>query len=278
MLEQLSLALVSSEMMIRLVAFVSVLTIMALFEAWAPRRQRAFPRATRWLTNLSFVGIGALIVRGLAAVGSLLAVPLVAVAAALAAERHGIGLFNAVAAPAPLAFLVSVIALDFAIWFQHFAAHRWQWLWVVHRVHHADRDFDVTTALRFHPIEIGLSMLWKVVWVVALGAPAAAVMVFEIILNALAMFNHANAALPPWLDRALRTVIVTPDMHRVHHSIHDDEHRANFGFNLSIWDRLFGTYTAQPRDGHTGMTIGLLDQQSDAPTRLGWSLRFPFTK
>jgi sterol desaturase/sphingolipid hydroxylase (fatty acid hydroxylase superfamily) len=169
-----------------------------------------------------------------------------------------------------------VVLLDFAIWLQHVLSHRVPALWQVHQVHHADRDFDVTTALRFHPVEIGLSMLYKVVWVLALGAPVAAVIIFEVILNAFAIFNHANVALPGRLDRALRVVIVTPDMHRVHHSVLAREHHNNFGFNLSVWDRVFGTYTAQPRDGHDGMTIGLPQFQSEAPARLAWSLSLPF--
>jgi sterol desaturase/sphingolipid hydroxylase (fatty acid hydroxylase superfamily) len=143
-------------------------------------------------------------------------------------------------------------------------------------VHHADRDIDVTTAVRFHPIEIGLSMLWKIAVVVPLGAPPLAVFLFEVILNACAMFNHANIAMPLWLDRILRLFVVTPDMHRVHHSVLRREHDSNYGFNLSIWDRLFGTYRAQPEAGHQGMTIGLTPYQSEAPTRLGWSLWLPF--
>jgi sterol desaturase/sphingolipid hydroxylase (fatty acid hydroxylase superfamily) len=266
------------EAWVRLAAFVAVLGLMATLEALWPRRQRLIPRATRWVTNLTFVGLGAAIVRLLMAAGATLGVPLVAVLAAMLAERRGWGLFNLTDWPLWLEALAAIVILDFAIWFQHLAAHRLPWLWVVHRVHHADTEFDVSTALRFHPIEIGLSMLWKVLWVLALGAPAAAVIVFEIILNALAMFNHANFALPVWLDRILRSVIVTPDMHRVHHSVRKDEHHTNFGFNLSIWDRLFGTYLAQPRDGHDGMTIGLPQYQTEQPTGLWWSLKLPFGK
>lgn len=271
-------AVLEGEAWIRLSAFLAVLGLMATLEAVWPKRKRLVPRLTRWVTNLTFVGLGAAIVRVLAAAGATLGVPLVAVLAAALAERHGWGLLNLTAWPAWLEVLMAVIALDFAIWFQHLAAHRLHWLWIVHRVHHADTEIDVSTALRFHPIEIGLSMLWKVLWVLALGAPVAAVIAFEIILNALAMFNHANVALPAWLDRMLRSLIVTPDMHRVHHSVRRDEHHTNFGFNLSIWDRLFGTYVAQPRGGHDGMTIGLPDYQTKDPASLWWSLKLPFGK
>jgi sterol desaturase/sphingolipid hydroxylase (fatty acid hydroxylase superfamily) len=169
-----------------------------------------------------------------------------------------------------------VIILDAAIYLQHVASHRLPILWRLHQMHHADPEFDVTTAIRFHPFEIALSMLYKVVLVVPLGPAPAAVIVFEIILNALAMFNHANIALPLWLDRALRMIVVTPDMHRVHHSIDVREHSTNFGFSLSVWDRLFGSYKPQPALGHDGMVIGLPQYQSDKPTELQWSLALPF--
>jgi sterol desaturase/sphingolipid hydroxylase (fatty acid hydroxylase superfamily) len=268
----------TTEVMARLSIFVLVLLALAVLEALWPRRKRAMPRMTRWATNLTFVGLGAAVVRLLAFIGAAVGLPLVAVLAALLAAQNGWGLFHWTGWPLWLEGLLTLIILDFAIWLQHWAAHHYHWLWVVHRVHHADTEIDVTTALRFHPIEIGLSMVWKVVWVIALGAPALAVMVFEIILNALAMFNHSNLALPGWLDRGLRQVIVTPDMHRVHHSIHDEEHRANFGFNLSIWDRMLRTYVPQPRDGHDGMAIGLATYRTDAPSKLWWSLKLPFGK
>ena len=270
--------LLDGEAWIRLTAFLAVLGVMATLEALWPRRGRIVPRLRRWSTNLTFVGMGAAVVRLCAYAGVVFGVPLVAVLAALLAEQRGWGLFNLTALPAWVEVAIAVVVLDFTIWLQHVIAHRVPLLWRVHRMHHADTEFDVTTGLRFHPIEIGLSMLWKVAWVLALGAPAVAVIIFEIILNGLAMFNHANFALPVWLDRLLRPVIVTPDMHRVHHSVHSSEHHANFGFNLSIWDRLFGTYVAQPRDGHDGMTIGLPNHQSADPTRLWWSLKFPFGK
>jgi sterol desaturase/sphingolipid hydroxylase (fatty acid hydroxylase superfamily) len=172
--------------------------------------------------------------------------------------------------------LIALVMLDLAIWAQHLASHKIPVLWRLHQVHHADRDIDVTTAIRFHPVEIGLSMLWKMAVVIPLGASPLAVFLFEVILNGCAMFNHANIGLPRLLDWVLRLAIVTPDMHRVHHSVLRPEHDSNYGFNLSVWDRLFGTYTAQPKDGHLGMRIGLNPYQTTAPTHFGWSLWLPF--
>ena len=187
-----------------------------------------------------------------------------------------LGLLNQVDWPYWLKVLIALLVLDLAIWFQHLVSHKVPIFWRLHQVHHADRDIDVTTAVRFHPVEIALSMLWKIAIVVPLGASPFAVFLFEVILNACAMFNHANIALPAWLDRGLRIFIVTPDMHRVHHSVLRSEHDRNFGFNLSLWDRLFRTYRAEPEAGQQGMTIGLTPYQSEAPTRFGWSLLLPF--
>lgn len=207
---------------------------------------------------------------------AVLPVPLAALGAAAFAQAQGLGIFNLLGWQGAAAVVASLVVLDFAIWLQHVVSHRVGMLWRLHRMHHADIDIDVTTAIRFHPIEICLSMLWKIAWVLALGIPPIAVLVFEIVLNACALFNHANVALPKAIDRLLRCVVVTPDMHRVHHSADPGEHHANFGFNLSIWDRLFGTYVAEPSAGHAGMTIGLRSYQSEAPTRLGWSLALPW--
>lgn len=262
------------EPLLRFGVFALVFVVMALLEIARPKRKLVAPKGRRWLTNLVIVGIDSLLVRLMAA----LAVPVVAIAAAVYAEAHGIGLLNLVEWPVWLDVLIAVVVLDLAIWFQHLASHSIPALWRLHQMHHADVDIDVTTAIRFHPIEIALSMVWKIVCVVALGVSPLAVLLFEIILNGCAMFNHANVALPPWLDRGLRTFLVTPDMHRVHHSVIGRELNSNYGFNLAIWDRLFGTYTAQPSQGHDGMTIGLAAYQSDAPTRLGWSLFLPFRK
>ncbi len=265
-----------NEPTLRLTAFVSVLAIVALAEFLRPRRRKQFPRWTRWPTNLGMVALATLAVRLLSFLGGHVALPMVAVAAALLAEQSGWGLLHGLAWPLWLEAILGFIALDFAIWLAHVASHKVPLLWRVHRVHHADRDFDVTTALRFHPIEIVLSMLYKVVWVLALGPSVATVIGFEVVLNALAMVNHANLALPLPADRLLRLLIVTPDMHRVHHSVRSSEHNHNFGFNLAVWDRVFGVYTDQPVDGHEGMTIGLMEFQTEAPVRLGWSLRLPF--
>jgi sterol desaturase/sphingolipid hydroxylase (fatty acid hydroxylase superfamily) len=263
---------VTTEPVLRLTAFAGIFAVMALLELLIPKRKLDHSKAHRWFTNLAIGGLDSALVRLMA----LFVIPLAAVAAALWAEREGWGMFNGTAWPAWLEMLVAIVLLDLAIYAQHVASHKIPILWRLHKMHHADVDFDVTTAIRFHPIEIGLSMLWKMLVVVALGADAVAVVLFEVILNGCAMFNHGNVDLPRWLDRSLRTFLVTPDMHRVHHSVYRSEHDTNYGFNLSVWDRLFGTYTAQPRDGHAGMTIGLTPYQSEAPTGLVWSLVLPF--
>jgi sterol desaturase/sphingolipid hydroxylase (fatty acid hydroxylase superfamily) len=263
-----------SEPMLRFGAFAGVFVVMALLELAIPKRDLGAPKIRRWATNLSMVGLGIATTRLM----GLVAQPLVAVGAALVAEANGWGLFNLLALPGWVEIVAAIVILDFAVWFQHYASHVVPVLWRFHRMHHADTDIDLTTGLRFHPIEIGMSMLYKVGWVFVLGPAPVAVVLFEVILNAGAVFNHANVDLPPWLDRALRLVIVTPDMHRVHHSIVTREHDTNFGFNLAIWDRLFGTYTDQPAGGHRGMRIGLSDYQEPGPTRLGWSLLLPFRR
>jgi len=261
-----------SDGLIRLAVFVSVFLAMALIELLWPKRRLIVSKKSRWLTNIGISAIGTAVLRLMA----MLAVPVAAIAAAFYAEAHHIGVLNQLAWPSWVKIAVSLLVLDLAIWAQHLASHKVPLFWRLHQVHHADRDIDVTTAVRFHPVEIALSMLWKIVVVVPLGAPPLAVFLFEVILNACAMFNHANIALPAWLDGALRLFIVTPDMHRVHHSVKHREHDSNYGFNLSVWDRLFRTYTAQPEGGHTGMTIGLPPYQTEAPTRFGWSLWLPF--
>jgi sterol desaturase/sphingolipid hydroxylase (fatty acid hydroxylase superfamily) len=268
-----------SEPLVRFAVFAVVLLTMAALELLTPKRVLTAAKPTRWLTNFSIVGLAMVLVRSMAALPLLIAptlLPLTAVAAALWAEKTGVGLLPYLGLPPWLAITAAVITLDFAIWLQHVISHKVPAIWAFHQVHHADRDIDVTTAVRFHPVEIALSMLYKMAWVVALGVPPVAVVLFEIILNAGAMFNHANVALPGWLDHVLRLVIVTPDMHRVHHSVMRSEHDSNYGFSLSVWDRMAGTYTAQPAGGHQAMTIGLSAHQNDAPTRLGWSLAVPF--
>jgi sterol desaturase/sphingolipid hydroxylase (fatty acid hydroxylase superfamily) len=260
----------TAEATLRLGAFLAIFAVMALWERGVPMRGLVASRWRRWGTNWAILLIDAAVVRllfGAAAAG-----------AAIDAASSGLGLFNRLDWPGWAAFAVSFLALDLAIWLQHLLTHKIPLLWRLHRVHHADRDCDVTTAIRFHPIEIALSMGLKIGLVYALGAPVAAVIAFEVVLNGAAMFNHSNVRMPAGLERALRLLIVTPDMHRVHHSVDRAEHDANYGFNLSVWDRLFGTYVAQPARGHRGMTIGLDDCQTDGPTRLGWSLSFPFRK
>jgi sterol desaturase/sphingolipid hydroxylase (fatty acid hydroxylase superfamily) len=261
-----------SDNALRLASFLAVFVVMALIELAWPKRAPVASKGRRWLTNLGIAGIDGLMLRLMA----MLAVPVAAVAAAFYAQTHGIGLLNRLAWPDWLKNTLALLMLDLAIWAQHIASHKVPLFWRLHQVHHADRDIDVTTAVRFHPVEIALSMLWKIVVVVPLGASPLAVFLFEVILNACAMFNHANIALPAWLDGVVRLFIVTPDMHRVHHSVLWREHDSNYGFNLSLWDRLFRTYVAQPEAGHEGMTIGLDPYQTESPTRFGWSLSLPF--
>lgn len=234
---------------IRLGAFVAIFAAMVVAEAAAPRRARSYSRLRRWPSNLAVVGLNTALVRVL--------LPATAVSLAWTGQKRGWGLFNNLPVPPWMAVVTSVLLLDAAIYLQHVMFHAVPALWRVHRMHHADLDFDVTTGSRFHPIEIVLSMLIKFGVVVALGAPAPAVLVFEVLLNATSMFNHGNARLPVRLDRYLRWFVVTPDMHRVHHSILVNETNSNFGFNLPWWDRLLGTYRDQPVAGHDGMTIGI---------------------
>ncbi len=259
-----------NEAVIRLAVFLTLFAVLAALEALAPRRVRRQQRASRWVTNWGITLLNTLTLRALA-----FALPLLAVGAALDASAQGWGLFNALDWPLWIEVILVVLILDFAIWLQHLVTHKVPVLWRLHRVHHADVDMDVTTAIRFHPVEIALSMLLKIGLVYLLGPAAIAVVVFEILLNGTAMFNHSNLRLPLWLDAGLRRVLVTPDMHRVHHSVHRSEHDSNYGFSLSIWDRLFGTYIAQPAKGHDDMTVGL-EWQDDRPSRLGWSLALPF--
>lgn len=241
--------LLANEMTIRLGIFLGILAAMAAWEVAAPRRRREIPRLVRWSNNFGVVLLDTVLVR--------LAFPVVAVALAVFAAERGWGLFHVVEVPLWLAFVVSVLVLDLAIYLQHVMFHAVPALWRLHRMHHADLEFDVSTGLRFHPLEILMSMGIKLAVVAVLGPPAAAVLVFEVLLNATSMFNHANIRLPERIDRVLRLLVVTPDMHRVHHSIYPSETNSNFGFNLPWWDRLLGTYRPQPRDGHEGMTIGI---------------------
>jgi sterol desaturase/sphingolipid hydroxylase (fatty acid hydroxylase superfamily) len=238
-----------NEPAIRLGFFFGIFAVMALWEVLAPRRALTVSKAVRWANNIGLVFLNTAIVR--------LVFPLAAVGLAAFAAEHGWGLLNYFTVPFALAVLISVVALDFIIYLQHVLVHAVPALWRLHRVHHADLDFDVTTGARFHPIEILLSMLIKFSAIVVIGPPVVAVVIFEVVLSSMAMFNHSNVRLPLGLDRIIRLFVVTPDMHRVHHSTEDNETNSNYGFNLSIWDRLFGTYIDQPRGGHQAMHIGI---------------------
>lgn len=234
---------------IRLAFFFGVFAVMAAWEVIAPRRALTVGKLIRWANNLGLVFLNTLLLR--------LLFPAAAVGMAAFAQTHGWGLFNFYAMPTAVAVMASVVALDLIIYLQHVMVHAVPSLWRLHRVHHADLDYDVTTGARFHPLEIVLSMLIKFATIAALGPPVVAVVIFEVLLNATSMFNHANVRLPLALDHLLRLFVVTPDMHRVHHSIEDDETNSNFGFNLPWWDRLFGTYRDRPRGRHEDMTIGI---------------------
>lgn len=260
-----------SEVLLRLAFVGGTLALMVLLEAVFPRRQRIASRWRRWTTNLSISALSTLVVRGMA----LAAIPITAAGAAVWAQNHEFGLLNLLALDWHAALVASLVVLDLAIWLQHLASHRVALLWRVHAVHHADQDMDATTALRFHPIEIGLSMLFKAIVVLLLGAPLYAVVLFEIGLSAFALFNHTNLNLPQRLDALLRLVLVTPDVHRVHHSTRKDEQNSNFGFSTSLWDRLFGSYRAQAREPHDSMTLGLASYQQQEGVKLLWSLLLP---
>jgi sterol desaturase/sphingolipid hydroxylase (fatty acid hydroxylase superfamily) len=248
------------EIPIRLGFFFGIFAIVAAWEFMAPRRSLTTSKLIRWGNNLGLVFLNSLILR--------LLFPAAAVGVAVLAQQRGWGLFNIADTPFALATIVSIVTMDLAIYLQHVMVHAIPILWRLHRVHHADPDYDVTTGARFHPLEIILSMLIKFATVLLLGPPVVAVVIFEILLNATAMFNHGNIKLPKGIDRLLRWFVVTPDMHRVHHSVEDDETNSNFGFSLPWWDRLFGTYRDQPRAGHTGMTIGI--HNFHEPKQITW--------
>ncbi len=260
--------LTAHEPAVRLTLFFGVFLAMALWEARAPFRSLRVDKARRWGANLGLVLLNTALVR--------LLVPTAAAGASVFAATHAIGLLHAIALPSWAAVLLTLVAMDAVIWAQHLVFHRVKPLWRLHAVHHADLDFDVTTALRFHPLEIGLSLGIKVLTILALGAPLAGVIAFEVLLNASAMFNHGNVRLPTRWEPVVRTVLVTPDMHRVHHSAVPRETHSNFGFALSVWDRLFGTYRADVAAGQASFTIGLPEDQAPRVQGLGWMLARPF--
>ena len=260
--------ILDNEPTIRLAFFLGVLAAMALWELAAPRRALVASRPLRWFSHLAIVVLGTVLVR--------LIFPVIAVGLASLAEARGWGLLNVVAIPWWLAFIASILVLDLAIYIQHVTFHAVPILWRLHMMHHADRDFDVTTGVRFHPFEIILSMIVKLAVIAALGPPAVAVVVFEVVLSATSLFSHGNVRMSGAVDRVLRLFVVTPEMHRVHHSVLAHETNSNFGFNLPWWDRLFGTYRAQPGNGHRDMTIGLAQFQDRGPENLWWMLVLPF--
>jgi sterol desaturase/sphingolipid hydroxylase (fatty acid hydroxylase superfamily) len=258
----------SGELGIRLGAFLAVFLLMAAWERAAARRTLLLARTLRWPANLGILALDMALVR--------LIFSAAPYALALRAQGAGWGLLNAYPLPGWLKVALGVILLDLVIYLQHVMFHAVPAFWRLHMMHHADLDFDFTTGGRFHPIEILLSMGIKMGAVAALGAPPLAFLLFEVLLNATTMFNHGNASLPPALDRVLRFVVVTPDMHRVHHSVVPGETNSNFGFNLPWWDRILGTYRDRPAAGHDGMTIGLAQFREERGQTLPWLLLLPF--
>lgn len=266
MMDQFALA---HEIPIRLGFFFGIFTVVAVWETLMPRRPLALRRTSRWTANLGLVVLNTVMLR--------LLLPMAAVGMALYANEQGFGVLSYLELPYWLAFVFAVIALDLTMYLQHVMVHAIPLLWRLHRVHHADLDVDVTTGARFHPIEVIVSMLIKLSAIAFLGAPAGAVITFEILLNGLAMFNHGNVRIAPAFDRALRWFVVTPDMHRIHHSIERDETNSNFGFNVPWWDRIFGTYREHPRAGHDQMALGIPTYREPRRCDRLWSmLAMPF--
>lgn len=261
--------ILENAMALRLSFFLGIFVLIALWEVRKPKRLLQIKKSIRWFNNLSLIALNSSVLH--------LLFPATAIGIAVFANEQGWGFFNYYDAPIILSLLVSLIALDFIIYFQHVMFHSVPVLWRLHQVHHADLDYDVTTGTRFHPVEMILSMLIKAISIMLLGAPVIAVILFEIILNAAAMFNHGNIHISKKYDRLLRWLIVTPDMHRIHHSANDDETNSNFGFNLPWWDRLFGTYLENPKKDHRDMLIGLCEyRDTQQTTWLNGILSMPF--
>ena len=260
-----------TEIFLRLTSFFGVLLLMAVWEVIAPLRQLTISKPKRWFSNLLILVLNGAIIRVL--------FPTAAVGMALYAQQQHWGLLNLVSLPPLFSILISVVLLDLVIYGQHVMFHAVPVLWRLHRMHHVDLDFDVTTGVRFHPIEIVLSLLIKFVAIIFLGAPAVAVLIFQIALNGITMFNHGNVRMPAFLDKIIRFIIVTPYMHRVHHSEIPNETNSNFGFNLSIWDRLFGTYRQQPKLGYQKMTVGIKEIHEPKYCAGLWGmLKLPFIR
>lgn len=262
--------ILEQEGVIRLSVFIAVFILMALAETLSPKKQRQMPRHKRWVTNWALVIVNGIALRYLT--------PILAIGMAEVVMAKQWGLLNLLQLPFLSQIILAIVMLDLLIYFQHVVSHKVPIFWRFHRVHHVDRDIDVTTGFRFHTVEIVLSMLFKLACVFVLGAPVIAVFIFELILNGAALFNHSNVRIPFKIDRLFRWVIVTPDMHRVHHSVIPKETNSNYGFFLSIWDKLFKSYTEQPKEGHDSMVIGLAEYQNEKPSSLVWSLLFPFEK
>ena len=261
-----------SDTILRLIFFMGILLVLILAEIFLPKKERIHSRKNRWITN------GLITIINTASINIVhIFIPFIAIIAAIDVSNEKWGLFNIINLPSWLEIILKIIILDFVIWGQHFLSHKIPFIWRFHRMHHTDRDLDVTTAVRFHPFEIIFSMFIKIAAIYIIGASAVAVIIFEIILNGMAMFNHANLKISPKLEALLRKIVVTPDLHRIHHSIYIEEHNKNYGFSLSIWDKVFKCYLDQPRDGHKNMKLGL-KWQNDKPTKLGWSLWIPFKK
>lgn len=255
---------------LRLIFFIGMLTSMCLWEVICPRRKLQFPRKLRWFSNLSIVALNIIILRVL--------LPWTAIGVALLVQQKGIGLFNLDISPWWVSFFLSLVFLDFTIYWQHRLFHKIPLFWKIHRMHHTDMDLDVTSGSRFHPVEILLSMLIKMAVIAILGAPPESVLVFEVILNSMAMFNHANIYIPPSFDKVLRYFVVTPDMHRIHHSVLNNETNSNYGFNLALWDRIFGSYRKDPAAGQSQLTLGLPGFLDSKYLSLTWLLKIPFLK
>ncbi|GLQ07982.1 hypothetical protein GCM10007924_32040 [Sneathiella chinensis] len=260
--------LLEHEPSVRMGFFFGSLVLFGMWETLRPTRTPTVPRLWHWLNNLGLTVFNSFLLR--------FTFPVLAAGFAAITTTNGWGLLNWLDLPLVPATLIAIVVLDLVVYGQHVLFHAVPLFWRLHKVHHADVDYDVTTGARFHPVEIMLSMGIKLGVILVLGPPVVAVILFEIILSSMAMFNHANASLPTGLDRVLRLFVVTPDMHRVHHSINRREHNANFGFNISLWDRLFGTYKAAPDAGQTGMTIGLTDYQDNRRQSLLWMILLPF--
>ncbi len=261
---------IAYEPAVRLLSFLGVLVLMALWERVAPRRRLSASKLLRWLSNLGLTAVNSALVRGISTLG--------AVGVAIESQRQGWGFFNHVAIHPWVSTALSVVVLDLVIYLQHVMFHAIPLLWRLHMVHHADPDVDLTTGLRFHTIEILLSLGVKSLSIILLGAPPLGVLVFEVLLNATSIFNHSNIKMPPRLDSALRLLVVTPDMHRIHHSTIPNETNSNFGFNLPWWDYLLGTYRPQPSNPHETMSLGLSQVDTYRAVRLPWMLVMPFVR